>query len=94
MKGLNIEGINENTILGNWFGGKELSGGQWQKIAILRSIYSEKELLIVDEPTSNLDIRARKELLQFLVEESKRKIIILATHDDIFNNVEHKTVYI
>lgn len=94
IKGLKIKGINANTMLGNWFGGKELSGGEWQKVAFLRSLYNENDILIADEPTSNLDIESKKELVNFFVEKSKEKIIILATHDDIFNNIDHYSITI
>lgn len=93
-KGIKIKDINPNTILGNWFGGKELSGGEWQKIAFLRSLYNENDILIADEPTSNLDFQSKQKLAEFFIEESKKKIIILATHDDIFDTIEHIPIVI
>lgn len=93
-KGIKIKDINPNTILGNWFGGKELSGGEWQKIAFLRSLYNENDILIADEPTSNLDFQSKQKLVEFFMEESKKKIIILATHDDIFDTIEHIPIVI
>lgn len=93
-KGIKIKDINQNTILGNWFGGKELSGGEWQKIAFLRSLYNENDILIADEPTSNLDFQSKQKLVEFFIEESKKKIIILATHDDIFDTIEHIPIVI
>lgn len=93
-KGIKIKDINPNTILGNWFGGKELSGGEWQKIAFLRSLYNENDILIADEPTSNLDFQSKQKLVEFFIEESKKKIIILATHDDIFDTIEHIPIVI
>lgn len=45
----------EETFLGLDFGGKELSGGQWQKVAILRSLAKQSKMLLVDEPTSSID---------------------------------------
>ena len=93
-KGIKIKDINPNTILGNWFGGKELSGGEWQKIAFLRSLYNENDILIADEPTSNLDFQSKQKLVEFFIGESKKKIIILATHDDIFDTIEHIPIVI
>lgn len=42
-------------MLGKEIGGIDLSGGQWQKLAIARSVYRNRALLVLDEPTSNLD---------------------------------------
>ena len=44
------------TMLGRWFeGGHELSGGQWQKIALGRAFMRDGEVLVLDEPTASLD---------------------------------------
>ena len=55
--------------LGREFGGKELSGGQWQKIAIARGLFKTSELIILDEPTSALDPMLETEILQQFIEE-------------------------
>ncbi|HEX7211260.1 MAG TPA: ABC transporter ATP-binding protein/permease, partial [Propionibacteriaceae bacterium] len=49
-------------------GGHELSGGQWQKVAIARAFYRSAPLLIIDEPTAALDARAEYELFSSLHE--------------------------
>jgi len=42
-----------DTMLGKWFeGGHELSGGQWQKIALSRAFMRDAEVLVLDEPTA------------------------------------------
>lgn len=58
-----------------------LSGGQMQMISILRNFYSNKEILIFDEPTSNLDVIVKKKFIQLLDELKERHIIIMITHD-------------
>ncbi|MCM3324819.1 ABC transporter ATP-binding protein [Cytobacillus kochii] len=69
------------TILGRFIDeGEQLSGGQWQKVAIARAIYQEKDLIILDEPTSSIDPISEFEILTKLFEENKEKSIILVTH--------------
>ncbi len=70
-----------DTILGKMFGNdQQLSGGQWQKIAIARMLYRNAEIMILDEPTSNIDPLAEYEILQKITLKKKDKIIILITH--------------
>src|SRR5438874_1660126 len=52
-----------DTMLGGWFEeGHELSGGQWQKIALARAFMRDSEVLVLDEPTASLDAEAEHEL--------------------------------
>ncbi|MDI1286469.1 MAG: ABC transporter ATP-binding protein [Reyranella sp.] len=60
--------------------GIELSGGEWQKIAIARAYMREAEVLILDEPTAALDARAEFEVFQRFKELSKGKTAILISH--------------
>lgn len=54
-----------DTVLGTWFeGGRELSSGEWQKIATARAFYRGAEILVLDEPTSALDPLAEAELFR------------------------------
>src|SRR5690606_26511694 len=53
------------TVLGRTFeGGQDLSGGQWQKLAIARAYFRSAQLLVLDEPTAALDARAEMEIFQ------------------------------
>ncbi|MEA2852738.1 MAG: ATP-binding cassette, subfamily bacterial, partial [Rhodospirillaceae bacterium] len=60
--------------------GIELSGGEWQKIAIARAYMREAEVLILDEPTAALDARSEFEVFQRFKELSKGKTAVLISH--------------
>lgn len=68
-------------MLGRRFqGGVELSGGEWQKIALARAYMREAQLLILDEPTSALDARAEHEVFIRFSELIKGKTAVLISH--------------
>jgi ATP-binding cassette subfamily B protein len=60
--------------------GVELSGGEWQKIALARAYMKNAQLLILDEPTSSLDARAEYEVFQRFAELTKGKTAVLISH--------------
>ena len=60
--------------------GVELSGGEWQKVALARAYMKEAQLLILDEPTSALDARAEYEVFQRFAELTKGKSAVLISH--------------
>ncbi|MBN9511897.1 MAG: ABC transporter ATP-binding protein [Alphaproteobacteria bacterium] len=60
--------------------GVELSGGEWQKLAIARAYMREAEVLILDEPTAALDARAEFEVFQRFKELSQGKTAVLISH--------------
>lgn len=71
----------------------ELSGGQKQKVSIVKALYKNPELLVLDEPTSALDAESRKRLAGYLKNHAKGRITILVSHDrelmDIADEVVH-----
>ena len=70
------------TQLGTWFkDGKELSGGQWQKIALSRAFMRSKaDILILDEPTAAIDARAEAEIFSHFRGLTANKISIIISH--------------
>src|SRR5207253_9892079 len=60
--------------------GVDLSGGEWQKIALARAYMREAQLLILDEPTSALDARAEYEVFQRFADLTKGKSAVLISH--------------
>ena len=60
--------------------GVELSGGEWQKIALARAYMKEAQLLILDEPTAALDAKAEYEVFQRFAELTKGKTAVLISH--------------
>ncbi len=60
--------------------GIELSGGQWQKLAIARAFYSDSDFLILDEPTASLDALAEQEVFREFDELRKDKTTIFVSH--------------
>lgn len=72
--------ISTTTIIGKSFGGIELSGGQWQKLAILRCFHTNGSLVILDEPTSAIDPKSEVELYNEFKKISENKLTFMVTH--------------
>jgi ATP-binding cassette, subfamily B, bacterial len=69
------------TVLGKWFdGGVNLSGGEWQKVALGRAFMREAQILILDEPSAALDARAEYELFSRLQELAHGRTAIFISH--------------
>ena len=75
-----FEGADKDAMLGKDIGGTELSGGQWQKIAIARAYYRDRDFIVLDEPTSNLDPLAETEVFKKYIAMTEGKTVIMVTH--------------
>lgn len=87
ISSLEKSGFDENqlpcemdTILSREFGGIDLSGGQWQKIAIARAYYRDRSIVILDEPTSAIDPIEETKVYQQFFKLSENKTSIIVTH--------------
>jgi zinc transport system ATP-binding protein len=58
-----------------------LSGGQLQRVMLARALVSQPELLLLDEPTSNIDTRLESEIFDLLRDLNKRMAIVVVSHD-------------
>jgi len=59
----------------------ELSGGQKQRVLIARALCAQPEILLLDEPTANIDVQSGENLLHILKEINRRMTIMLVSHD-------------
>lgn len=80
LKFAGLEGVPADTLLGKEVGGTDLSGGEWQKLAIARAAYRGRDFIILDEPTSNLDPLAEAEVFRKYLELTGDKTVIFVTH--------------
>lgn len=71
-----------------------LSGGEKEKIAIIRAILKDSDLIILDEPTAALDSNSCRRLEKLIKEEWKNKIVIIITHDDRIVEVCDEKIYL
>jgi ATP-binding cassette, subfamily B, bacterial len=70
-----------DTQLGNqWFGGYDLSIGQWQRLALARAFFRDASLVILDEPTAALDARAESDLFARMRELLDGRAAVLISH--------------
>ena len=69
-----------DTLVGRKFGGFDLSGGQWQRLALARAFSRQASLVILDEPTSNLDSKAEYELFVHCRALARGRTTILVSH--------------
>ncbi len=70
----------KNSLDKEFKGGIEPSKGQWQRIALARALYRDSVIIILDEPTSNVDPESEEEIFQRLLRVAQNKMVILVSH--------------
>ncbi len=75
-----VKGGYEQMLGKRFEGGVELSGGEWQKVALARAYLRDAEVLILDEPTAALDARAEFQVFQRFTELTRGKMAVLISH--------------
>ncbi|MFB6989119.1 ABC transporter ATP-binding protein [Streptomyces sp. NPDC056304] len=70
----------DTSLARSWWGGHDISGGQWQRIAIARAFHRDTPVLILDEPTAALDARAEHQVFSRLRELSAGRTALFITH--------------
>jgi ATP-binding cassette, subfamily B, bacterial len=75
-----LDGGYEQMLGRRFEGGANLSGGEWQKIALARAYMREPQLLVLDEPTASLDARAEFQVFQRFTELTAGKMAVLISH--------------
>jgi len=69
-----------DTLVGAGFGGRvDLSGGQWQRLALARLIYQDAPIMILDEPVASLDPEGERAVFELFAKQ-RHRIIIFTTH--------------
>lgn len=76
-----LEGIGGlDEPMGREFGGRELSGGQWQKLAIARGLFRPSSLILLDEPTAALDPLVETDILRSFIHAARDKTAVIISH--------------
>jgi ATP-binding cassette subfamily B protein len=68
------------TQLGRWFGGEELSGGEWQRVTLARAFYRQAPIIVLDEPTNSMDSWAENRWLDQFEELVADRTAVIVTH--------------
>ena len=74
LENIGLSGSTEKPV-------KELSGGMKRRVAIIRSIMADSDIVIFDEPFKGLDVETRKTVIEYLKEKLKDRTVIMVTHD-------------
>ncbi|MFI6415321.1 ATP-binding cassette domain-containing protein [Streptomyces sp. NPDC050585] len=70
----------DTSLARSWWGGHDVSGGQWQRLAVARAFHRDAHVLILDEPTAALDARAEHHILTRLRALASGRTTVYITH--------------
>ena len=70
--------LNLSTLVGE--NGVKISGGQKQRIAIARALYRNRQIIILDEPTSSLDVESEKQIIKTIENLKKNHTLLISSH--------------
>ncbi|MFJ3663806.1 ABC transporter ATP-binding protein [Streptomyces sp. NPDC090119] len=70
----------DTSLARSWWGGHDLSGGQWQRVALARSFHADAAVHILDEPTAALDARAERQVFDTFRELAAGRTALVITH--------------
>lgn len=74
---------------------RRLSGGEQQRVALARALVLDPEVLLIDEPTSNLDAANAKVISAIIADERRGRTVVVSTHDlDLIKRLTDRTVFI
>ena len=75
-----LDGGLETELSPEWADGTELSAGQWQRVAAARALFRRAPLVILDEPTADLDALAEQALIDELVSTAGNRCVVFISH--------------
>ena len=67
---------------------RQLSGGMKQRVAFARAIMRQSSILLLDEPTKELDSDTANNMLKIINDEAKRRLVVIVTHDNIVDKID------
>ena len=83
-----LEDLTDRKTLGEL--SKNISGGQKQRVALVRALYSDKNIIILDEPTNMLDKGNKEQFVEYLKSSKFNKTYIIVTHDhELINSADN-----
>lgn len=88
-----VEGLRDGLLTDVGQGGSSLSGGQKQRLALARAILANRDMIIFDEATSNIDVESEEGIWDAIYEISKEKTILVISHK-LANVKDAKTIYV